>query len=187
MTASGPPNNVLLLPKELVEKVTKMHFSALGAEPVVLSGEVGPTGTSPKVDCGGNCERFCGDAKSVAFDSGSTGSTENFGSPLVQFIDLFPSRVEKCGTCVSTPPSTNHPDSTEDSGGSGGSAFGWSGRCDSCVAKVSTNHPDSTEDSGGSGNSAFGWFGRCDSCVAKPSTIHPDSTEDGGRSRDSVS
>ena len=80
-------------------------------------------------------------------------STENFGGPLVQFIVLFPSRVEKCGTCVSTPPSTNHPDSTEDSGGSGGSAFGWSGRCDSCVAKPSTIHPDSTEDGGRSRDS----------------------------------
>ena len=36
---------------------------------------------------------------------------------------------------------------------SGDSAFGWSGRCDSCVAKPSTNHPDSTEDDGGSGDS----------------------------------
>ena len=46
--ASGPKKKVLLLPKELDEKVTKMHFSALGAELIVMSGEVGPTGTSPK-------------------------------------------------------------------------------------------------------------------------------------------
>ena len=57
--ASGPQNNVHLLPKELDEKVEKMHFPALGAELIVLSGEVGPTGTSPKADCGASCERFC--------------------------------------------------------------------------------------------------------------------------------
>ena len=52
VSASGPQNIVHLLPKELDEKVTKMHFSALGAELIVLSGEVGPTGTSTKADCG---------------------------------------------------------------------------------------------------------------------------------------
>ena len=68
-----------ILPKELDEKVTKMNFSALGAELIVMSGEVGPTGTSPKADCGASCERFCGDAEFVVFDSGSTG---NHGGPL---------------------------------------------------------------------------------------------------------
>ena len=48
---SGPQNNVLLLPKELDEKVAKMHFSALVAELIVLSVEVFSTGTSPKADC----------------------------------------------------------------------------------------------------------------------------------------
>ena len=43
-------NNVLLLPKELDEKVAKMHFSALVAELIVLSVEVFSTGTSPKAD-----------------------------------------------------------------------------------------------------------------------------------------
>ena len=73
MPASGPQNNVHLLPKELDEKVAKMHFSALYAELIVMSCEVGPTGTSPKADCGASCEHFCGDAKTGAFDSGSTG------------------------------------------------------------------------------------------------------------------
>ena len=48
--ASGPQNNVLFLPKELDEKVSKMHFSALVAELIVLSVEVFSTGTSPKAD-----------------------------------------------------------------------------------------------------------------------------------------
>ena len=52
MPASGPQNNVLLLPKELDEKVAKMHFTALDAELIVMSGEVGLRGTSPKADCG---------------------------------------------------------------------------------------------------------------------------------------
>ena len=43
-----------------------------------MSGEVGPAGTSTKADCGASCGRFCGDAKSVAFVSGSTG---NHGAP----------------------------------------------------------------------------------------------------------
>ena len=38
--ASGPQNNVLLLPKELDEKIAKMHFFALIAELIVLSVEV---------------------------------------------------------------------------------------------------------------------------------------------------
>ena len=64
--ASGPQNNVHLLPKELDEKVAKMYFSALGAKLIVLSVEVGPTGTSPKAVHGASCERFCGDAKTCA-------------------------------------------------------------------------------------------------------------------------
>ena len=43
------------MPKELDEKVGKMHFSALGAELIVMSGEVCSTGTSPKADCGASC------------------------------------------------------------------------------------------------------------------------------------
>ena len=38
--ASGSQNNVLLLPKELDEKVARMHFSALIAELIVLRVEV---------------------------------------------------------------------------------------------------------------------------------------------------
>ena len=38
--ASGPQNKVLLLPKELDEKVARMHFSALVAELIVLRVEV---------------------------------------------------------------------------------------------------------------------------------------------------
>ena len=76
--ASGPQNNVPLLPKVLDEKLAKMHFSALGAELIVLSGDVGPTGTSPKADCGASCEHFSGDTKTGAFHSGSTG---NHGGP----------------------------------------------------------------------------------------------------------
>ena len=76
MPASGPQNNVHLLPKELDEKVAKTHLSALGAELIVMSGEVCPTGTSPKADCGASCERFCGDVKTGAFDSGG-----NHGGP----------------------------------------------------------------------------------------------------------
>ena len=72
--ASGPQNNVHLSSKDLDEKVAKMHLSALGAELIFMSGEIGPTRTSPKADC----ERFCGDAKSGVFDSGSTG---NHGGP----------------------------------------------------------------------------------------------------------
>ena len=55
-----------------------MNFSALGAELIVMSGEMPPSGTSPKADCGASCERFCGDAKSGVFDSRSTG---NHGGP----------------------------------------------------------------------------------------------------------
>ena len=113
MPASGPQNNVLLLPKELVEKVTKMHFSALGAEPVVLSGEVGPTGTSPKVDCGGNCERFCGDAKSVAFDSGSTGKYRKLwrsAGPVHRFV---PKSSGKMWHLWFNATKSNNPDSTQ--------------------------------------------------------------------------
>ena len=67
LPASGPQNNVHLLPKELDEKVTKVHFSALGAEPIVMSGEIGPTGWSPEADFGASCERFFGVSKTGAF------------------------------------------------------------------------------------------------------------------------
>ena len=73
MSASGPQNNVHLLPKELDEKVAKMHFSAQSAELIVMSGEVGPTGTSPKADCGASCERCCGDAGNTGNHGGPTG------------------------------------------------------------------------------------------------------------------
>ena len=62
MPASGPQNNVHLLPKELDDKVAKMHFSALGAELVALIVDVSRAGTSPKAVCGASCERFCGES-----------------------------------------------------------------------------------------------------------------------------
>ena len=74
MPSSGPQNNVHLLLKGQDEKEAKMHFSALVAEPKVLSGENLPL----KADCGASCERLCGDSKSVCFDSGST---RNHGGP----------------------------------------------------------------------------------------------------------
>ena len=67
-----------LLLKEFDVQVAKMHLSTLGAELVALIVDVSPAGTSPKADCGASCERFCGDAKSVAFVSGNTG---NRGGP----------------------------------------------------------------------------------------------------------
>ena len=60
--ASGPHNNVHLLPKEFDDKVAKMHLSALGAELVALIVDVSPAGTSPKAVCGASCERFCGES-----------------------------------------------------------------------------------------------------------------------------
>ena len=55
-------------------KCTFLHV----AELIVLIVDVSPTGISPKADCGASCERFCGDSKTGAFDSGSTG---NHGGP----------------------------------------------------------------------------------------------------------
>ena len=54
--ASGPQNNVHLLPKEFDDKVAEIHLSALGAELVALIVDV----SSPKAVCGASCERFCG-------------------------------------------------------------------------------------------------------------------------------
>ena len=65
LPASGPQNNVHFLPKKLDEKVVKMHLSALHAELIVMSGEIGSTGTIPKADFGASCERPTGPSTST--------------------------------------------------------------------------------------------------------------------------
>ena len=95
MPASRPQNNVHLLPKELDEKVAKMHFSALVAELIVLIDDVSPTGTSPKADCGASCERFCGDSKTGALIQEVQGTME---VPQGQYIDRIVDATVCCNT-----------------------------------------------------------------------------------------
>ena len=73
--------------------MAKTHLSALGAELVALIVDVGPAGTSPKADCGASCERFCGDAKSGAFDQEGTMEV-----PQGQYID----RIVDVSVCCNT-------------------------------------------------------------------------------------
>ena len=88
--ASGPQNNVHLLPKEFDDKVAKMHLSALGAELVALIVDVSPAGTSPKAVCGASCERFCGE--SIQEVQGTMEVTQG------QYIDRITDATVCCNT-----------------------------------------------------------------------------------------
>ena len=115
--ASGPQNNVLLLPKELDEKVARMHFSALVAELIVLRVEVFTTGTSPKADY--RATVLYEVVLRLVFTEFLVQVTRGTHLHLRLFL---PSTHIRRAHCDATP-GTNHPDRTEDFGSFPESAY----------------------------------------------------------------